>query len=231
MAIAAHIASVRARIDAAARRVGRDPGEVALMCVTKTQPPSCIIEAWHAGARLFGENRVQEFAARTAALDALQGAEFRLIGHLQSNKAAKAAQIFHGIDSLDSLRTAEKLNEACRATGKVLPVLVEINSGNETAKGGVLAQSVELESLLGAVPRLENLVFRGFMTIPPYSPDPENSRVYFRRLRELRDQVAAREIAQSSWNVLSMGMSGDFEVAVEEGSTCVRVGTAIFGAR
>ncbi len=231
MSIAAHIALVRARIDAAARRVGRDPDEVALMCVTKTQPASSIIEAWHAGARLFGENRVQEFAARSAALEALQGAEFRLIGHLQSNKAAKAAQIFHGVDSLDSLRTAEKLNDACRAANQVLPVLVEVNSGNQAAKSGVRAESAELESLLSAIPRLQHLAFRGLMTIPPYSPDSEDSRIYFRALRKLRDQIAVRGIAGISWDVLSMGMSGDFEVAIEEGSTCVRVGTAIFGAR
>ena len=231
MSIGSNIASVRERIEAAARRRGGDAGEVALMCVTKAQPSAAILEAYEAGARLFGENRVQEFEKKREDLSALAGAEFRLIGHLQSNKAVKAAQLFDAIDSLDSLRTAEKLNQACCGAGKVLPVLIEINTGAEAAKSGLGESSGELETLVQAIPIFENLVFRGLMTIPPYAPEPEAARVYFRALRGLRDRIAARSIAGSTWETLSMGMSHDFEVAVEEGATCVRVGTAIFGER
>ena len=204
---------------------------VALMCVTKAQPSATIVEAYRAGARLFGENRVQEFERKREHLSALGAAEWRLIGHLQSNKAVQAAQLFDGIDSLDSHRTAEKLNQACRVAGKILPVLIEINAGGEAAKSGLSESSSELESLLQAIPSLTNLAFRGLMTIPPYAAEAEAARGFFQGLRGLRDRIAARGIAGSTWETLSMGMSHDFEVAVEEGSTCVRVGTAIFGER
>ena len=231
MSIAANIAGVRERIEAAARRSARPAGGVALMCVTKAQPAEAIREAYQAGARLFGENRVQEFAGKRPHLDGLAGTEWRLIGHLQSNKAARAAQLFDGIDSLDSYGTAVKLNQACRLAGKVLPVLIEINAAGEQSKSGLGETSGELESLLQAIPRLDHLAFRGLMTIPPYAAEPEPARVFFRALRGLRDRIAARGIEGCTWETLSMGMSHDFEVAVEEGSTCVRVGAAIFGER
>jgi len=231
MSIADNLARVRQRIAEAARRAGRRPDDVALMAVTKTFPPEIIREAYAAGQRLFGENRVQEFAEKASSLADLPGIDFHLIGHLQSNKAGKAAQIFAGIDSVDSLHLAEKLNTAAEKIGKRLPVLIEIKVGGEAAKSGVAADSPELEALLAAAPRLAGLDFRGLMSIPPFTEDPEGGRQYFRALRELRDQIARRQLPAVGMDTLSMGMSHDFEIAIEEGSTCVRVGTAIFGPR
>jgi len=231
VSIADNLAHVRQRIAGAARRAGRSPEGVVLMAVTKTFPPAIIREAYNVGHRLFGENRVQEFAEKAPSLVDLPGIEFHLIGHLQSNKAAKAAQIFAGIDSVDSLHLAEKLNAAAEKTGKRLPILIEINVGNEAAKSGVAPASPELESLLMAAPRLDHLDFRGLMSIPPFTEDPEGSRPFFCMLRQLRDQIAARKLPAIGMDTLSIGMSHDFEVAIEEGSTCVRVGTAIFGPR
>ena len=231
MGIADNLARVRQRISDAAHRAGRRPEDVALMAVTKTFPPEIIREAYDAGHRLFGENRVQEFADKAPSLADLPGTEFHLIGHLQSNKAVKAAQIFSGIDSVDSLHLAKKLNAAAGKAGKRLRVLIEINVGGEAAKSGVAPDSPELESILTAAPRLDSLQFRGLMSIPPFTEDPENTRPYFGTLRELRDCIAARDLPAISMDTLSMGMSHDFEIAIEEGSTCVRVGTAIFGPR
>jgi len=231
LSVADNLARVRQRIAEAARRAGRRPDEIALMAVTKTFPPEIIRQAYAAGQRLFGENRVQEFAEKAPSLTDLPGIEFHLIGHLQSNKAAKAAQIFAGIDSVGSLHLAGKLNVAARNNAKRLPVLIEINVGSEAAKSGVAPDSPELEALLSGAPRLEHLEFRGLMSIPPFTEDPEAGRPYFRTLRELRDQIAARGLPAVGMDVLSMGMSHDFEIAIEEGSTCVRVGTAIFGER
>jgi len=216
---------------AAARRAGRSPDEVALMGVTKTHAEDRIREAYASGLRLFGENRVQEFSAKAAALTDLAEAEWHMIGHLQTNKAAKAAELFNAIDSVDSVKLAEKLNAAARNLNKKLPVLIEINVGGEAAKSGVPPDSPEMEELLLAAPRLEALAFRGLMTVPPFTDDPEDARPFFRRLRELRGAIARRKLPGIQTDVLSMGMSHDFEVAIEEGSTCVRVGTAIFGER
>ena len=201
------------------------------MAVSKTQPSERIREAYDAGLRLFGENRVQEFAGKAGALQDLADAEWRMIGHLQTNKAAKAVELFDGVDSVDSLRLAERLNASARELGKRLAVLIEINVGGETAKSGVAAESAELQELLYGVAGLEHLEFQGLMTVPPFTDDPQQARPYFRKLRELRDQIAGRRLSGVSMQVLSMGMSHDFTVAVEEGSTCVRVGTGIFGKR
>jgi len=230
MPIAENIAVVRERIEASARRAGRDANEIALMAVTKTHPAGRIREAYQAGLRLFGENRVQEFAGKVDALCDLKDAEWHLIGHLQTNKAAKAAELFAAVDSVDSIRLAEKLNASAQLAKK-LQVLIEIKLGGEAAKSGVAPDSQELEELLDAAPRLENLQFRGLMAIPPFAENPEEARPYFFRLRHLRDQIASRRLPGINMDVLSMGMSHDFEVAIEEGSTCVRVGTAIFGKR
>ncbi len=201
------------------------------MAVTKTHPPERIREAYAAGLRRFGENRVQEFAGKAGALADLAGAEWHMIGHLQTNKAGKAAELFSAVDSVDSLKLAEKLDAAARALNEKLSVLIEINVGGESAKSGLVPDSRELEDLLLATPRFEALRFRGLMTVPPFTDDPEKARPYFRRLRELRDAIAARKLPAVGMDVLSMGMSHDFEVAIEEGSTCARVGTAIFGER
>jgi pyridoxal phosphate enzyme (YggS family) len=231
MSVKSNISDVLVRVAQAAHRAGRDPKEISLMAVSKTQPPERIREAYDAGLRLFGENRVQEFAGKTAALRALAGAEWRMIGHLQTNKAAKAVEVFGGVDSVDSLRLAERLNAAAKEFGKKLAVLIEINVGGEAAKSGVAAESQELQELLQGAVALEHLEFRGLMTVPPFTKDLGLARPYFRNLRELRDQIASRGLPGVGMQELSMGMSHDFEVAIEEGSTCVRVGTAIFGAR
>jgi pyridoxal phosphate enzyme (YggS family) len=231
MSIAENLARVRERIDAAARRAGRQSEDIVLMAVSKTFSADSIWEAYDAGLRLFGENRVQEFAAKIESLRDLRDAEWHLIGHLQTNKAAKVVELFTAVDSVDSLRLAKKLNASAQQLGKKLQVLIEINVGGEAAKSGVAPDSRELEELLLAAPELEQLEFRGLMTVPPFTKDTEEARPYFRKLREVRDQIVSRRLAQMSVNELSMGMSHDFEVAIEEGSTCVRVGTAIFGER
>ncbi|PSH04707.1 MAG: YggS family pyridoxal phosphate-dependent enzyme [Acidobacteria bacterium] len=229
MTIASNLAQIRERISKAAQRAGRDPGEIALMAVSKNHPGSAILEAIAAGQTLFGENRVQEFADKHELLASCRNARFHLIGHLQSNKAARAAELFDSVDSVDSLRLAERLNDAAARLNKRLDVLIEINVGGEEAKSGFDPDSDELLALLNAQSRLSNLMIRGCMTVPPFTEDPEGARHCFRQLRELRDSLRAR--SGLALPELSMGMSHDFEVAIEEGSTCVRVGTAIFGAR
>ena len=226
-----NIAMVRQRISATARRAGRNPEEITLMAVSKTQPPEKINSAYEAGIRSFGENRVQEFAAKREALTLLGDATFTLIGQLQSNKVNKAIEIFGAIHSIDSLRLAERLNRAMEREGRSpMPVAIEINVG-DPAKAGLAADSAELEELLLVAERLKHIRIQGLMTIPPFTDDPEGARPYFRRLRDFRDRIAARKLAGVGLDLLSMGMSHDFEVAIEEGSTCVRVGTAIFGER
>ena len=231
MSIAGNINAIRERASRAAAKVHCSADSIVLMAVSKTVEPERIKEAYAAGLRMFGENRVQEFEGKSAALRELKGAAWHLIGHLQSNKAKKAAELFQAIDSIDSLRLAEKLNQAAAEAGKKLEALIEIKVGQEESKAGIPLDSPELENLLQAAPRLENLQIRGLMTVPPLTENPEGARPYFRLLRDLRDQIAARKLPAVQMDVLSMGMSHDFEVAIEEGSTCVRVGTAIFGAR
>jgi PLP dependent protein len=231
MSIAQNIAQVRKRITTAARQAGRNPEEITLMGVSKTFPVESIREAHAAGLRVFGENRVQEFSSKVDALRDLPDVEWHLIGHLQTNKAARAAELFDAVDSLDSVRMAEKLNTFAESASKTLSILIEINVGGETAKSGVGPGSDELEQILLGAPRWSHLKILGLMTVPPYTEDPEGARLYFRQLRQIRDGIAARALPGVGMNDLSMGMSHDFEVAIEEGSTCVRVGTAIFGER
>ncbi len=207
------------------------PEEITLMGVSKTFPVADIREAYAAGLRIFGENRVQEFAGKVDALRDFPDTEWHLIGHLQTNKAAKAAELFDAVDAVDSVRMAEKLNTFAQSAGKTLAVLIEINVGGESAKSGIAPSSDELDQILVGAPRWANLNIRGLMTVPPYTEDPEGARPYFRQLREIRDRIAARALPKIGMNELSMGMSHDFEVAIEEGATCVRVGTAIFGTR
>lgn len=231
MSIADNIARIRERIAQAAGRSGHSSDSITLMAVSKVVEPERIRQAYLAGIRVFGENRVQEFADKASAVRDLDDAEWHLIGHLQSNKAKKAMEIFHAVDSVDSLRLAQKLDQAAQQSGKGLPVLLEINVGGEQNKSGVSPDSPELEELLRGAEKLEHLQVRGLMTIPPYTEDPEGARPYFRKLRNRRDAIAARRLSRIQMDVLSMGMSHDFEVAIEEGSTCVRIGTAIFGER
>lgn len=231
MSIAANLAAIHQRIARAATRAGRDPEQIALMAVSKTHPAERIIEAYNAGHRLFGENRVQEFAEKFDALSGLPLTHFHMIGHLQSNKAGKAVEIFHAVDSLDSAKLGDRLNAAAIKLNKTISALVEINIGGEQAKSGISPESPALEEILRAAHGWSHLRVQGLMTVPPFTEDPEGSRPYFRRLRELRDNLAARNFSGITFELLSMGMSHDFDVAIEEGSTCVRVGTAIFGER
>jgi len=231
MSIAENISHVHDRIAVAARRAGRKPQEIALLSVSKTFPAGHIRQAYEAGMRIFGENRVQEFATKAEAVRELREAQWHMIGHLQTNKAAKAVELFSAVDSVDSLKLAEKLNVAAQKIGKKLAVLIELNLGGEEAKSGIAPDKPELEQILEAAPQLEHLAIHGLMTIPPFTEDPQQARPYFRKLRELRDKIGARKLPGINMDTLSMGMSHDFEVAIEEGSTCVRVGSAIFGER
>jgi len=231
VSISEQLEAIRERIAGAARRAGRNPDGVALMAVCKTFPAEAIIEAYKAGQRLFGENKVQEFAEKSTAVAHLADAQFHMIGHLQSNKATKAAEIFHAVDSVDSAMLAQRLNDAAEKLGKTLDVLLEVNVGGEEAKSGLSPDSPEIEAILQQAASWTRLRLRGLMTVPPYTEDPEGARPHFRALRELRDRLAARNYPGVALDTLSMGMSHDFEVAIEEGSTCVRVGTAIFGER
>jgi PLP dependent protein len=224
--IAENLAHLHEQITEACRRSNRPENDVALMAVSKVHPIEAILEAYAAGQRLFGENRVQEFQEKSPHLKHLTGAEFHLIGPLQSNKTAKAAELFDAIDAVDSLKIAQRLNTTAAALGKKLPVLVEVKLSHEESKHGLPPE--ELHSLLVAMNELESIETVGLMTVPPWSEDAEVARPYFRELRRLRDESALRfpHVTQ-----LSMGMSNDFTVAIEEGSTCVRVGTALFGRR
>jgi len=226
-----NIASICNRIAAAAKRSGRSTDDITLMAVTKTQPVEKIVAAYDAGLRSFGENRVQEFAAKSERVRKLSEAQFALIGQLQSNKAGKAVELFSAIHSVDSLKLAERLSMIVgRANRSPMPIAIEINTG-DPAKAGLTPNSPELEQLLHAAERLPGVSIQGLMTIPPFIEDPRKTRPYFRQLRELRDTIAKRRLPAINMDLLSMGMSHDFEIAIEEGSTCVRIGTGIFGER
>ncbi len=226
---------LEAAMAAACRRGGRGRGEVELMAVSKTYPAATIAEAAGLGLRLFGENRVQEFAAKAADLaalrrDAAAPVRVHLIGHLQTNKAARAAELFDAVDSVDSLRLAEKLNEAAGKLGKRLPVQIEVKLSPEETKAGLEPESDEAAELLERLPDLGNLQARGLMTIAPWGVAEDVTRGCFRSLRGWRDRWAA-SYPKLSLEVLSMGMSGDFPIAIEEGATRIRIGTALFGRR
>ncbi len=224
--IAANLAQIRERVARAAQRAGRRAEEITIVAVTKTHPAETIIAAYEAGLRHFGENRVQEFEGKTPALAKLTAA-WHLIGHLQSNKAARAARLFNRIDSVDSLALAQRLDAAAAAENKKLGVLIEVHLSDETTKSGV--SEADLPALAESVGTFPNLQLRGLMTIPPFFDQPEKVRPFFRKLAELREKVA-RRIAKPL-PILSMGMSHDFEIAIEEGATEIRPGTALFGAR
>jgi pyridoxal phosphate enzyme (YggS family) len=230
VSIRENVEAVRERIVAACERVGRSAGDVQLMAVSKTKPIEMIREAYEAGITVFGENRVQEFAEKHPHIAELR-IDWHLIGHLQSNKSNKAVELFDAVDVIDSLKLAERLNRAALDLNKTLDVLVEINIGKEEAKSGFAPDSPELHETLRAFEALEALQLRGLMCIPPHNDDPESARPYFRQLRELRDEIAKHNLPRIELDELSMGMTDDFEVAIEEGSTCVRVGSGIFGAR
>jgi len=230
LTIADNLAEVRRAVEAACHAAGRRPEEVSLMAVSKVHPVEFLMEAYAAGQRIFGENRVQEFQGKAGMLGgAYMGpdrARFHLIGPLQNNKTAKAAEIFDAVDTLDSLRTAQRLESTLRELGKSLPVLVEVKLSHEESKHGVAPAG--LAGLLDELAGLKLVKVEGLMTVPPWSEDAELARPYFRQLRELRELHLPRHPGLTQ---LSMGMSNDFAVAIEEGSTLVRIGTAIFGRR
>ncbi|MBZ5595196.1 MAG: YggS family pyridoxal phosphate-dependent enzyme [Acidobacteriia bacterium] len=217
MSVRERLAEVRDRIERAAARAGRDPRSITLVAVTKVFPASAIFEAYEAGVRDFGENYVQEFETKAPEVRRLAGARFHLIGHLQSNKARRAAELFHVIQTLDSAKLVWRLDEAAQP----LDIMLEVKLSPEQAKSG--ADTSELPAIIEAVRSSKNLRLLGLMTMPPWSDDAEPSRPYFQRLRELGSQ---HELPH-----LSMGMSHDFEVAIEEGATFIRIGTALFGKR
>jgi PLP dependent protein len=230
MSIAENIAQVRERIAAAARRAGRNPDEITLMGVSKTIPAERIREAYAAGLRVFGENRVQEAQEKIAAL-ALPEIRWELIGHLQTNKANRAAELFARVQSVDSVRLAEALSARALALGKTLPILLEVNVAGEASKSGFAPE----ETLAAArtIANLPGLRPEGLMTIAPLVDEPEDVRQLFRALRELRDRLreAVPLASDGGWPDLSMGMSDDYAVAIEEGATLIRLGRALFGAR
>jgi PLP dependent protein len=224
--IAENLTPIRERIARAAQHAGRRAEEITIVAVTKTHPADAIIPAYDAGLRHFGENRVQEFESKTAALANLK-ATWHLIGHLQSNKAARAARLFDRIDSVDSLALAQRLDASAAAENKKLGVLIEVHLSNETTKSGV--SEAELPALAESIATFPYLRLQGLMTIPPFVDDPASARPFFRKLAALRDQLS-RNLARPL-PTLSMGMSHDFEIAIEEGATEIRLGTALFGAR
>jgi pyridoxal phosphate enzyme (YggS family) len=226
MSIADNLTRLHEQIAEACHRSNRSVDEVALMAVSKVHPVEAILEAYAAGQRLFGENRVQEFQEKSPQLAALTDAQFHLIGPLQSNKTTRAAELFHSIDAVDSLKIAQRLNTAATALKKKLPILIEVKLSHEESKHGVAP--AELPTLLASIAELDAIEAVGLMTVPPWSLDPEPARPYFRELCRLRDES---QKLHPKLTQLSMGMSNDFTVAIEEGSTCVRVGTAIFGKR
>jgi PLP dependent protein len=226
MSIADNLERLHQQIAEACRRSQRPESEVALMAVSKVHPVEVILDAYAAGQRLFGENRVQEFQEKSQHLDGLSDARFHLIGPLQSNKTNRAAELFDAVDAVDSLKIAQRLDSAAAALNKKMPVLVEVKLSHEESKHGVAPE--ELPELLAAMTELGAIEVSGLMTVPPWSEDSETARPYFRELRRLRDELRKQHPALVQ---LSMGMSNDFAVAIEEGSTCVRVGTALFGKR
>jgi pyridoxal phosphate enzyme (YggS family) len=224
--IAENIQRVRESMAHAADRAGRQVEEITLVAVSKTFPAEAIRVAFEAGLQHFGENRVQEWESKRPLVADFK-ATWHLIGHLQSNKARRAASLFHRVDSVDSLSLAQKLDSAAAAEGKRVQILVEVHQGDETTKSGVA--EADLPALAEGIAGLSNLELRGLMTIPPFFEDINRVRPYFQKLRQLRDGLGGQ--LGGALPVLSMGMSHDFEIAIEEGATEIRVGSAIFGTR
>ncbi len=230
MSIAENLSRIRAEVASACARAGRPAESVALMAVSKVHPVECLVEAYASGQRLFGENKVQEWQQKALTAASLPGLEMHLIGPLQSNKTTRAAELFQSIDTVDTLRTAQRLNDTARVLGRKLPILIEVKLSHEASKHGLAP--ADLPSLRRALVPLEALVPTGLMTVPPWPAEVsragDEARPYFRELRRMRDEQLS---TYPTLTGLSMGMSNDFAAAIEEGSTCVRIGTAIFGQR
>ncbi len=228
MTISDRLAGIRGRIDAAARSAGRDPSSILLIAVSKTFPIESVREAYAAGQRDFGENRVQEGLQKLAASTDLE-IRWHLLGHLQANKARKAASSFETIHSVDSVDVLQKIDAAAAEAGRTPELLIQVDLAGEATKFGVAPEGVP--RLFDAAAGCKAARVTGLMTLPPVPESPEDARPWFKRLRELRDEWLAAGVPAPMLRELSMGMSADFEVAIQEGSTMVRVGTAIFGSR
>jgi hypothetical protein len=227
--IAQNIKAIRDRIQKAAFICGRSPDEIMLLAISKTFPKEAIVQAAREGLHQFGENRVQEAEDKIPFLTGIAGLEWHLVGHLQTNKAQRAAELFDMVQSLDSVKLAVKLNQACLKAGKVLSVLLQVDLGGEDTKYG--ADPADIREIIEAISNFKGLRLNGLMTIPPYMEDPEKVRTYFAKLRQIRDDLESNQPGCLGMRHLSMGMSHDFEQAIREGATIIRVGTAIFGSR
>ncbi len=225
MDLAENLKAIQQRMAAACARAGRAPGTVALIAVTKGQPPEAVAEAAKLGLALFGENKVQEAKAKIPLCPGRL--HWHLVGHLQTNKCRDAVELFEMIQSVDSLHLAQEINKRADQAARTMPILLEVNAAGEASKFGYSPERLLSEfSQINALPRLE---IHGLMTVPPWTPNPEKARPHFRQLRELKDQC--EQLLGAPLPCLSMGMTGDFEVAIEEGATMVRIGTALFGQR
>ncbi|NLZ16732.1 MAG: YggS family pyridoxal phosphate-dependent enzyme [Desulfobulbaceae bacterium] len=226
--ICAHLQQIIGSIDQTVQQTGRQPGSVKLVAVTKTVPAILVKEAMNCGHMLFGENYLQEAQEKISQLG--HGARWHFIGRLQSNKCRDVASLFDMVETVDRVKVAQRLNEQAESLGRRLNVLVQVNIGEETQKSGVMPE--ETKALLEVITTCSSLNCHGLMALPPYFDAPDKSRPYFRLLRQLSEQCAQKELFYNNQQVeLSMGMSGDYVAAIEEGATIIRVGTAIFGAR
>jgi len=224
--IAENLLRVRQQVDETAANCDRDPAEIRILAVSKTMPSNRILEAYACGQRMFGENRVQEVREKIPGIEP-SDIIWHFIGHLQSNKSRIAVELFDVIQSVDSAKLAKRLNRHCEELGKALEIFIQVNISGESRKSGIGPEQVP--ELVRVIEQLPNLHLSGLMTIPPFFEDPEKVRPYFRRMKELQDELN-QDREQPLWE-LSMGMSGDFRVAVEEGATIIRLGTVIFGPR
>jgi len=227
--IAQNIQSIRERIARAAAECGRSSEEIVLLAISKTFPVELIFQAAEAGVYKFGENRVQEAEHKIPFIPNASNWEWHLVGHLQSNKARRAAELFNVIQSLDSLKLATKLSQASLEIGKVLSVLLQVDFGEEETKFG--ADPAQIRELIEGISNLKGIRLDGLMAIPPYLENPEQARPYFAKLRELKETLETEQPGCLGQQHLSMGMSHDFEAAICEGATIIRIGTAIFGSR
>ena len=225
MDLAVNLAGVQRRIEGACARAGREPRSVTLVAVTKSHPPEVVNEAATLGLTLFGENKVQEAKAKIPLCSGK--VRWHMIGHLQTNKCRDAVELFEMIQSIDSLRLAEEINKRAEQAAKRIPILLEVNIAGEAQKFGYRPEQLLAE--LGQINSLSRLELQGLMTVPPWTSEPEKVRPVFRRLKQLKEQC--EQVLGAPLPHLSMGMTGDFEVAIEEGATMIRIGTALFGPR
>lgn len=223
--IVKNLENVKKRIAEVCKRAGRNPDSVKLVAVSKTMPPAMIESAWNAGQRIFGENYVQELEEKDKALENTQGLEWHFIGHLQRNKVKKLPPRVSMIQSVDSVRLLQEIEKRAGEAGRSFDILIQVNVGEEESKSGSMAE--EVDAILNSALSMKFVKVRGLMAIPPFEEESENSRKWFVMLREIRDKLGGEKLLPE----LSMGMSNDFEIAIEEGATIVRVGTAIFGER